>query len=76
MKSDAVKLELIEWLAGLEDENALKHLLRFKKSTEEQDWFDVLTPEQASRVEEGIEDYKKGRTVKSKQVWQKYGRKG
>jgi phage terminase large subunit GpA-like protein len=76
MKSDAVKLELIEWLAKVDDEGLLKALMLLKKSSQEPDWFDTLTPEQALRVEQGIEDYKKGRTVKSKKVWEKYEKKG
>ncbi len=76
MKTDAIKLELIEWLTGLDNEGLLKSLLQYKQTTQEKDWFDTLTPEQLSRVEQGIEDYKKGRTVKSKDVWKKYGRKG
>jgi hypothetical protein len=76
MKSQAIKLELLEWLATTNDEGVLKALMFFKKSADQPDWFDTLTPEQLSRVEEGIADYKKGRTVKSKDVWAKYGKKG
>ncbi len=76
MKTDAMKLELFEWLAKTKDEGVLAAMLFLKKSSELPDWFDGLTPEQKSRVEQGIEDYKKGRTVKSKDVWKKYGRKG
>lgn len=76
MKTDAVKLELLEWLATTNDEGVLRALQFFKKSSDQPDWFDTLTPEQLSRVEEGIEDYKKGRTTKSKKVWEKYGKKG
>ncbi|HTF05790.1 MAG TPA: hypothetical protein VK826_17300 [Bacteroidia bacterium] len=76
MKSDAIKLELIEWITQVEDEATLKALMLFKKSTEGEDWFDTLTPEQALRVEQGIEACKKGRTIKSKKVWEKYGMKG
>jgi hypothetical protein len=76
MKSSAVKLELLEWLAATNDEGTLQALTLFKKSADQPDWFETLTPEQLSRVEEGIADYKKGRTVKSKKVWEKYGKKG
>ena len=76
MKTDAVKLELIEWMARIEDEGVLKALVLFKKSTQESDWADDLSAEQLLKVEEGMEDIKKGRTITSKKLWQKYGRKG
>lgn len=76
MKTDAIKLELFEWLAKTKDEGMLAAMLQLKKSAELPDWFDSFTTEQKAIVEQGIEDYKKGRTTKSKDVWKKYGRKG
>jgi hypothetical protein len=75
MKSDAVKLELIEWLTKIEDKLLLKSLLNYKKANESLDWADSLTSDQKSMVAEGLEDIKKGRTQSSKKVWAKYGRK-
>lgn len=75
MKSDAAKLELIEWLARLEDKGILSSLLQFKKANESLDWADDLSPIQRNLVEEGLEDIKAGRTVTRDKVWAKYGRK-
>lgn len=76
MKTDAMKLELFEWLATTKDEGVLSAMLLLKKSSDLPDWFDNFSPEQKAKVEQGITDYKNGRTVKSKDVWKKYGRKG
>jgi hypothetical protein len=76
MKSDATKLELIEWLAKVDDDGILAALMLFKKANQTSDWADNLTREQHLKVEEGREDLKKGRVVKNSKVWEKYGRKG
>lgn len=75
MKTDAVKLELIEWLSGLNDKDVLASMLHFKKNVQKYDWADDLTSEQTKQIEEGLEDIRKGRTVPGKEVWKKYGRK-
>lgn len=75
MKTEAVKLELIQWLSGINDEDVLASILRFKKNVQKYDWADDLTPSQVKQIEEGLEDIRKGRTIPSKEVWKKYGRK-
>ncbi|MCX6312795.1 MAG: hypothetical protein NT084_14325 [Bacteroidetes bacterium] len=75
MKSEVAKLELIEWLAKIEDKGMLSSLLFLKKSSESFDWADQLTIDQRNRVEEGLEDIEKGRTLSNEKVWKKYGRK-
>lgn len=75
MKSDAIKLELIEWLTKMDDEGVLAAMMLFKKANQTLDWADDLTPEQTLRVEEGLQAIKKGKTISRKKVWQKYGRK-
>ncbi|HET6990367.1 MAG TPA: hypothetical protein VFJ43_03540 [Bacteroidia bacterium] len=75
MKSEATKLELIEWLAKTDDKGILSSILFLKKSAETLDWADQLTIDQKNRVEEGLEDIKAGRTITSDKVWAKYGRK-
>jgi len=75
MKENALKLELIQWLAGLEDKNVLQTLFHYKHISEKSDWWDDLTLEQRKKVEKGLADIKAGRVVSSKEVWSKYGRK-
>lgn len=74
MKSAQLKLELIEWLTSLEDKEVLQSLFRFKAIQENADWWDTLSNDQLKEIEKGIKDVKKGKTVSSKTVWEKYGR--
>lgn len=46
MKTEHLKLELIQWLASLEDKQVLQTLFRFKNIQEKTDWRDTLTEEQ------------------------------
>jgi hypothetical protein len=75
MKTDALKLELIQWLATLEDKQILQSLFFYKKINGDTDWWDNLTEEQLKDVEKGLKDIKAGNTKDSKSVWEKYGRK-
>ncbi|MEO5572047.1 MAG: hypothetical protein ABIT08_05415 [Bacteroidia bacterium] len=75
MKSDSIKLELIEWLTALEDKQILQSLFFYKNIQKKTDWWDDLTKEQLHEIEKGIKDIKAGKTVSSSVVWQKYGRK-
>jgi hypothetical protein len=75
MKTEAVKLELIQWLASLEDKQILQSLFFYKKINKDTDWWDNLTEEQMASIKKGMEDVKQGRTKRSAEVWKKYGRK-
>jgi hypothetical protein len=75
MKSDAAKLELLEWLAGTNDEGIIASLMWFKKSTSAPDWADALSDDQLQQINEGLEDIKQGKLISRKKLWQKYGRK-
>jgi hypothetical protein len=74
MKIEAAKLELIEWLQKLDNEQMLEALLFYKKNHETKDWADDLTPAQKKAVEQGLADEKAGRMIPSSEVWKKYGR--
>ncbi len=74
MKSEQLKLELIQWLTSIDDKQILQSLFRFKNMQENTDWWDTLSDEQLKEIEKGIDDVKKGKTISSKSVWQKYGR--
>ncbi|MFZ1666801.1 MAG: hypothetical protein WBO28_14170 [Flavobacteriales bacterium] len=74
MSTDAMKLELIQWLSQLEDKGLLNSLFQIKKSNETADWFDELTVEQRAAIAEGEEDLKAGRVTSSEDLWKKYGR--
>jgi len=74
MKIEAAKLELIEWLTGVENEEMLAALLFYKKNHETDDWADDLTSKQKTKIYQRLEDVKAGRVSESSEVWKKYGR--
>lgn len=74
MSSDAMKLELIQWLSQLEDKGLLSSLFQIKKSSEAADWYDDLTEDQRAAIAEGEADLKAGRVISSEDLWMKYGR--
>lgn len=75
MKAEIIKIELMEWLSGLEDKSLLTSLLQFKKSAEAGDWSDNLTKEQLDSLQRGLSDLENGNTISSKDFWSSYGRK-
>lgn len=74
MKSEQLKLELIQWLASIEDMQILQSLFRYKNIQENTDWWDTLSDDQLKEIKKGIDDVKKGKTISGKSVWHKYGR--
>lgn len=62
MGHDAIKLELIEWLARLEDEEVIRYLKIVKDSERDHDWWNDLTDEQKTGIERGLKDIDEGRT--------------
>ena len=74
MNSQTLKLELINWVTKLKDKKLLGALTSIKDSEESGDWYDSLTTAQKKSLEKGIQDHHKGRTVTSKQFWERYGK--
>ena len=75
MNTQALKLELINWLTNLKDKNLLEVLSSIKDSTVSGDWYDELTPSQKKSLEQGIKDHKKGKTLTSKEFWARHEKK-
>lgn len=74
MGHETIKLELIEWLMKLEDDETLEYLKVMKDSkTSKRDWWDDLTDEQKKSIEKGLKDIDEGRTVPHEEVKKKYG---
>lgn len=70
----ADKLELIEWLKNLDDEDTINYLKIVKKSREKQsDWWDDLTAEQKLSIQRGLRDIEEGRVTPHADVKKKYG---
>jgi hypothetical protein len=74
MTAKAAKIELMDWLSGIEDRELLSALLFYKKANETLDWADNLTNAQKAAIREGLEDIREGRVHSSADIWKKYGR--
>lgn len=74
MGHDAIKLELIEWLAKLEDDETIQYLKVVKDSkSNEHDWWDDLSENEKKGIERGLKDIEAGRVVSHDEVRLKYG---
>ncbi len=73
MGHDAIKLELIEWLTKLEDDNTIEYLKIIKDSDSTEDWWNELSAEQRQGIERGLKDIDEGRVVPHEEVRLKYG---
>jgi hypothetical protein len=71
MDIQAEKLQLIEWLAGLNNTATLKQFITLKKE-QEKDWWDLLSTEEKSEIEEGLAQADRGEVVPHKEVMAKY----
>ncbi len=73
MERDAIKLELIEWLSKLDDEETIQYLKIVKDSqTKNQDWWNDLTDNQKKHIEKGLKDIDEGRVRSHEYVKEKY----
>ena len=74
MGNEAIKLELIEWLSKLNDDETIEYLKVVKDSkSKENDWWDDLTAEQKKGIERGLRDIGQGRITPHEEVKKKYG---
>jgi hypothetical protein len=73
MGNEAIKLELIEWLTKLEDNETINYLKVVKDNNiTHNDWWNDLTEEQKSGIERGLRDVEAGKVVPHETVKQKY----
>lgn len=73
MGADAIKLELIEWLAKFNDIDILNYLKTVKDSgTENQGCWNDLTTQQKLSIEKGLKDIDKNRMVSHSDVKKRY----
>ncbi len=73
MGHDAVKLELIEWLTKLEDDNTIQFLKIIKDTGSKDDWWDELSDEQKQGIQRGLKDVEEGRVIPHEEVRLRYG---
>ncbi len=63
----AEKLSLLEWLAGLNDPKILEEFITLKKS-KEVDWWDEISEEERSAIDEGLTQLNRGESIPHEQV--------
>ncbi len=74
MANEATKLELIEWLSKLDDEDTINYIKVVKDSSNQKnDWWNDLTKEQMQGIERGLKDIDEGKVIPHDQVRKKYG---
>ncbi|TVR39278.1 MAG: hypothetical protein EA392_06985 [Cryomorphaceae bacterium] len=66
MDIKAEKLDLIQWLLQLTDENVIAKIKQLRN--EDADWWDSLSAEEARSIREGLEELDKGEGVPHDQV--------
>ncbi len=71
MDIQAEKLQLIEWLARLNNTTTLKRFITLKKE-QEKDWWDQLSTEEKAEIEEGLTQADRGEVASHKEVMAKY----
>lgn len=71
MDIQSEKLQLIEWLARLNNTTVLKRVMALKKE-QEKDWWDLLSAEEKLEIEEGLAQADRGEVVSHKEVMAKY----
>lgn len=67
------KLELIQWISVVEDEDLIDKMLDVKKH-ESHDWWDEISDAEKEAIRRGKEDIKAGRTVPHEEVRKIYAK--
>jgi len=74
MGLEAIKLELIEWLTKLDNQETINYLKVVKDSaSEEADWWDNLPQYHQNGIKKGLKDIEDGRIVSHEDVKNQYG---
>jgi predicted transcriptional regulator len=68
------KLDIIQWISGINDKIILEQLKKIKDSysTKKQDWWETLSIEEKQSIERGLEDAKNGKVTPHSEVRKKY----
>ena len=73
MNTHTEKLDIIQWIAGLDDNSVLLQLKKIKdQSTKKMDWWDTISIEERKSIQRGLEDSENGRTTPHSEVRKKY----
>jgi len=70
----ADKVDIIQWIAGLEDKSTLRQLRKIKEQSDvkHQDWIDSISIKERESVQRGLDDSANGRVTPHSEVRKKY----
>jgi len=71
MDIQAEKLNLIKWLADINEPAIIKRFVALKKK-QQTDWWDMISAEEKSEIEEGLAQADKGELIPHEEVMAKY----
>ena len=63
------KLDLIDWINQLSDKNTSELLDNLKSASSKDDWWDELSDNEQKKLQNGMNDIKKGNVISSAQFW-------
>lgn len=66
------KLEIIKWVATLNDETSIERLKMLKSNRFTNDWWNQISEEEKNAIDKGLEDIKAGRLKPHKEVKKLY----
>ena len=74
MSTRAEKMDIIQWVVGLNDKAILQQLKKLKEesASNQHDWWETLSEAERQSIERGLEDSEKGRTTPHSEVRKKY----
>ncbi|OFX36425.1 MAG: hypothetical protein A2W97_03565 [Bacteroidetes bacterium GWE2_40_63] len=72
MNVETRKISLISWITHLNDENILSKLESLQNT--EADWWDLISDEEKSEIEQGLAEIERGETKSHDEVMAKYKR--
>jgi len=74
MNAYAEKIDIIQWIAGLNDKSVLQQLKKIKElsAIKQLDWWDTISEEERKSIEKGLEDSKNGKVTPYSEVKKKY----
>ncbi|NBC83512.1 MAG: hypothetical protein GVY19_09030 [Bacteroidetes bacterium] len=73
MGHEAIKLELIEWLTKLDDQETIEYFKIVKDSkSSDQDWWNDLGEVEKQGIERGLRDISEGKTISHDEIKSRY----
>lgn len=68
------KLEIIKWVTGLKDKDAIEKLKMLRESPKRLDWWNEISDEERAAIDKGMEDIKAGRVKPHKEARKLYAK--